>query len=126
MNTTRSIGAASIALLAISGCSVFKEANFSSPSNYKDLSDYEKFGFSLTKELNQGEWDDGTKVVFTIPHGCSNYSGSYSCDFMAVIEDVRGRQGCINLYGGKSKDGSLSFRSDSDTSCRWIDGSSPF
>lgn len=126
MNAAWSIVGGFIALVAISGCSVFRETGFSSPSNYKDLSDYEKFGFSLTKELNQGEWDNGTKVVFTIPHGCSSYSGSYSCDFMAVIEDVRGRQGCINLIGSKGKDGSLSYRSDSDTACRWIDGSSPF
>ena len=122
----RSIAAATIALVTISGCSAFGGKDFSSPGNYKDMSDYRKFGFSLAKELNQGEWDDGTKVIFTIPHECSSYSGSYYCDFMAVIEDVRGRQGCINLYASRGKDGSLSYRSDSDTACRWIDGSSPF
>ena len=92
------------------------------PADYNNLSDYKKFGFSLTKELNEGEWDDGAKVSFSSPHSCGSYEGDYYCDFMAVMEDVRGRQGCVNLEGRKSKDGSISYQSDSDTSCRWLDG----
>ena len=116
------VGIVSLFGLLVSGCSVLDAKNFSLPADYNNLSDYKKFGFSLTKELNEGEWDDGTKVSFSNPHSCGSYEGSYYCDFMAVIEDVRGKQGCVNLEGRKSKDGSISYQSDSDTSCRWLDG----
>ena len=110
--------------LILSGCSVLEGGTFSLPVNYKELADYEEFGFSLTKELNEGEWDTGTKVTFSKPHSCGSYNNNYYCDFMAVIEDVRGKQGCINLAGRKDSDGSISYSSDSDTACRWIDGAS--
>ena len=116
------VGIVSLFGLLVSGCSVLDAKKFSLPADYSNLSDYKKFGFSLTKELNESEWDDGTKVSFSNPHSCGSYEGNYYCDFMAVIEDVRGRQGCVNLEGRKSKDGSISYRSDSDTSCRWLDG----
>lgn len=110
--------------LVVSGCSVLDSKNLSLPTNYDDLADYKEFGFSLAKELNEGAWDDGTKVTFSDPHDCGSYGGNYYCDFMAVIEDVRGKQGCINFASRKNQDGSVQYSSDSDTACRWIDGSS--
>ena len=108
----------------VSSCSVLDSGKFSLPGNYNELADHKEFGFSLTKELNEGEWDDGTKVTFSNPHTCDSYDGTYWCEFMAVIEDVRGKQGCINLSGRKNKDGSIAYQSGDDTACRWIDGSS--
>ncbi|MFM1900197.1 MAG: hypothetical protein RLZZ216_773 [Cyanobacteriota bacterium] len=120
----RLIALAPLLGLVVSGCSVIDSRKFSLSTNYNDLADYKKFGFSLAKELNEGEWDDGTKVTFSNPHDCGSYRGNYYCDFMAVIEDVRGKQGCINLAGRKNQDGSVQYSSDSDTACRWIDDSS--
>tara|TARA_X000000368_G_C22709534_1_gene570403 strand:+ start:261 stop:674 length:414 start_codon:yes stop_codon:yes gene_type:complete len=115
----RSVGVAALFAVAVSGCSFLDVNTFSLPGDYKKLADYGEFGFSLTKELNEGEWDDGAKVTFSNPHDCGSHNGYYNCDFMAVIEDVRGRQGCVNLNGRKVL-GNIKYDSDSETACRWL------
>lgn len=118
-------------VLIITGCSNSNPSaqkskiseRFTNLKDYSDFEDFKKWGFSLAKEINEsGSWSYGTKLIVSHPRECwDTYDDGKRCSFAAIINDVRGTQGCTGLWVKKNKEGGLEYSSNSSTDCRYID-----